>query len=388
VKVCVFQIGARRHYAVPRGLHAQNALAGIVTTANADSFPWSRLPSSLTGNITRRTLEPISVDKITPLISFDTIARLRRKFHPSEHASTRWARQNELFGKMACRKTWPAGTEAVYCYNGAGLEIFRQAKRRGLKCILDQTAAAWRYNTRILTRELEQWREWEPLPADIDPTGQMIEREEAEWQLADAIVCGSPFVVDSIADVGGPVEKCRVVPYPIPEFPSPVALERPADAPIRVLFLGTLQLRKGIQHVWQAARDCDDDFEFLAIGPSNLTTIGEERLAESVKWNGKISRADVSAAIANADVFLLPTLSEGSANVCLEALALGKPVVTTRNSGLGDYPGIVWIQTSKPDAIVPAIRDAIDLAKTSYNEKKRSVDDYGRDLVKACSELF
>jgi len=382
VKVCVFQIGARRHYAVPRGLHTQGVLAGIITTANADSFPWSRLPSSLTGTISRRTLEPIPADKITSLLSFDAIARLRRKLHPSEHASTRWAKQNKLFGRLACRKPWPAGTEAVYCYNGAGLEVFRQAKRRGLKCILDQTAAAWRYNTRILSQELEQWRDWEPHPADIDSTGQMIEREEAEWELADAIVCGSSFVVDSIADVGGPVEKCCVVPYPIPEFHSPVGLERPADAPTRVLFLGTLQLRKGIQHVWQAARDCEDDFEFLAIGPSNLTAIGEKRLTESVKWVGQISRAEISAAIANADVFLLPTLSEGSANVCLEALALGKPVVTTRNSGIAGYPGVVWVKTSVPDAIIPAIREAAILTGTAVRAPVRSVGEYGCDLLR------
>jgi glycosyltransferase involved in cell wall biosynthesis len=34
-----------------------------------------------------------------------------------------------------------------------------------------------------------------------------------------------------------------------------------------------------------------------------------------------------------ADVFLLPSLSEGSANVCFEALAAGLPVITTPNAG-------------------------------------------------------
>ncbi len=34
-----------------------------------------------------------------------------------------------------------------------------------------------------------------------------------------------------------------------------------------------------------------------------------------------------------ADVFVLPTISEGSANVCYEALNAGLPVVTTTNAG-------------------------------------------------------
>ncbi len=39
-----------------------------------------------------------------------------------------------------------------------------------------------------------------------------IAREEPEWQMADIIICGSEFVRSGIAQCGGPVEKCAVVP--------------------------------------------------------------------------------------------------------------------------------------------------------------------------------
>jgi len=51
-----------------------------------------------------------------------------------------------------------------------------------------------------------------------------------------------------------------------------------------------------------------------------------------------------------ADVFLLPSICEGSATVCYEALAAGLPVVTTENAGSVVRDGI--------DGFIVPIRDA------------------------------
>ena len=51
-----------------------------------------------------------------------------------------------------------------------------------------------------------------------------------------------------------------------------------------------------------------------------------------------------------ADVFLLPTLSEGSANVCWEAAATHTQVMTTAAAGLVDFNAT--IVPLEPDAIV------------------------------------
>ena len=108
--------------------------------------------------------------------------------------------------------------DTAYAFNGAALEIFQHAREHGVRCVLDQTAAPWRYNTQLLAREQARWPGWEECPADMDPGGHMMAREEAEWELADQIVCGSPFVVEAIRSVGGPIEKSRVVPYPVPDI--------------------------------------------------------------------------------------------------------------------------------------------------------------------------
>jgi glycosyltransferase involved in cell wall biosynthesis len=56
-----------------------------------------------------------------------------------------------------------------------------------------------------------------------------------------------------------------------------------------------------------------------------------------------------------ADVFLLPTVCEGSATVCYEALAAGLPVVTTPNAGSTVRDGV--------DGFVVPIRDSETLVE-------------------------
>ena len=252
-RVLVAHLGARRHYAVPRSLAAIGCLERVVTDVCAQVAPWktvAALPApwrmGALGNIHARYIPGVDCSQIQSCVAFAVsrqVGRLRRK--PGEPFADFWARQNEAFGKAVAAVNWGAA-DTVYAFNGCALEVFREARTRGLRCVLDQTAAPWRYNTALLRREQERWPGWEAEPADIDSTGRMIEREETEWALADRIICGLPFVVDAIGAVGGPAGKATVVSYPIPAAP-PVRRAHRGDGKTRVLFVGTLQLRKGIQ---------------------------------------------------------------------------------------------------------------------------------------------
>jgi glycosyltransferase involved in cell wall biosynthesis len=53
----------------------------------------------------------------------------------------------------------------------------------------------------------------------------------------------------------------------------------------------------------------------------------------AVEWLGRVSHAEVPAAMAAADVFVFPSLFEGSAVVTYEALACGLPSVVTPSAG-------------------------------------------------------
>jgi len=104
--------------------------------------------------------------------------------------------------------------------------------------------------------------------------------------------------------------------------------------------------------------------------PLRLVLVGEgperpriERLLRSLNLTDFITLAgqqdDISPYYGIADVFLLPSLSEGCPNVLLEAMAAGVPVVATE---VGGIPEVV---TNGKDAILVKKRDPAGLASAT-----------------------
>jgi UDP-glucose:(heptosyl)LPS alpha-1,3-glucosyltransferase len=60
------------------------------------------------------------------------------------------------------------------------------------------------------------------------------------------------------------------------------------------------------------------------------------RSPAGVSYAGALAGEELRDLYAAADVFVLPTLYDPCANVCLEALAAGRPVITTRQNGAAE----------------------------------------------------
>jgi teichuronic acid biosynthesis glycosyltransferase TuaC len=87
--------------------------------------------------------------------------------------------------------------------------------------------------------------------------------------------------------------------------------------------------------------------------------IRERGLGERVHLLGSRSPEDVATMLAAADVMVLPTRSEGLANVWVEALASGTPVVTSDVGGAReviDRPEAGALVPPEPEAIAAAVR--------------------------------
>ncbi len=100
-----------------------------------------------------------------------------------------------------------------------------------------------------------------------------------------------------------------------------------AEKDIAVLFVGSGWERKGLRFARAAVESLGGNFRLLVAGR------GGRRLRDSrcVRMLGAVR--DLPALYAAADIFLLPTLYDPFSNACLEALASGLPVITTRANG-------------------------------------------------------
>jgi len=399
VKVLVAQIGARRHYAVPRALHLFCALERVVTDACASIPPWTwvkaLVPASMITSGVRgllgRSVDGVPRERIRGLPWFAVAGALGRR---GDSSTVHWARRNAAFCRAAAKLGFN-GADTVYAFNGAALELFREARSRGLRTVLDQTAAPWRWNSELLREETRSWPGWESSPAEIDELGRMTEREEAEWELADRIVCGSGFILDAISACGGPVDRCVVVRYPTPELETEGGNGFDGhlrEGPLRVLFVGSLQLRKGIQYLWRVKQELEDTISVRVVGPSLLSASAQAKLAGCMDLRGARPRSEIPEHLAWADVLVLPTLSEGAANVCFEAQGAGVPVLTTFSAGSGiEHETDGWLVAARDvESMVTILRDGKAvremrraLASSPERIRRRGLEEYGRDLVAA-----
>jgi glycosyltransferase involved in cell wall biosynthesis len=421
MKWIVCQLGARMHYAVPRILESRGMLSRLFTDLYAPA--WLRGMSALMPAFLRQVAgryDPeISRGKVTPFSALGIEYAWRRKQGGGD-LTPLFLEINRRFGEEVCAQKWEEGA-GVYVFNAAGLEILRRARLEGRRAVLEQTIAPSRVERRLMAEERALFPEWEE--ESIDAGREYIEREEQEWELADTILCGSQFVVEGIRECGGPVEKCVVVSYGVDggggggvqnderkvkngetqrqkddrrKGPRDDGTKGPKDQgtgrPIRVLMVGTVGLRKGAPYVLEAAKTMRGRAEFRVIGSVKVQNALRRELMASLDLRDRVPRSEMPSHFAWADVFLLPSLCEGSATVTYEAMGAGLPVVCTSNTGSLVRDGIdgfiVPVRDTKAImTCLDALLDPVLRARMSVEARQRArdgtVEAYGKRLVAA-----
>ncbi len=282
----------------------------------------------------------------------------------------------------------------LFAFNGAR-ELLALARAEGRRCMLDQTIAPDRVQRRLMAVELERWPGWARGASFLDDDSADNDRESAEWADADIILCPSVFVRETVAEAGGPREKCRIMPYGIDggHFPPRTERHAPEGRPIRVLFAGEVGLRKGVPDLLEALRRLGPDVvKGRLVGPIALNHAKLAPYSSVATFTGSVLRQAMPAHYGWADVFVLPSICEGSATVLSEALVSGLPVICTPNSGPPpNSGGLRIVPVGDPDAIA----EAILAVKNNYAAAVPPVDPappfaitaYGERLVEAITKL-
>lgn len=314
------------------------------------------LPSSLRKRLNGKALPGLDPHRtrVFPLPYLFT-QTLRRLTLTSQARADAWF--GALYDLATLKRTDDA--EIFHFVNGMGLRTAQHAKEKGCIVICDLRAEH-------VDRQEETLRlEYDRLGLPYRSLRALYrERLLAEYDLADFLIVPSSFVAESLVCSGIPSHKIILLPYGVSlrYFSSEDTRQKRDKRLFRILFVGQVIPLKGIHHLMQA-------FARLRLPQSELVIVGQgdagyqtllKRLVAphaSVRFTGQLTQAELKTYYQNSDVFVLPTLSEGSALVVYEAMAAGLPVVTTPNAGSVMRDGVDGLLFSACD--VDALQDKI-----------------------------
>jgi glycosyltransferase involved in cell wall biosynthesis len=397
------QIGAREHYAIPRVLHRQGKLDSLYTDLWAS--PAWRAAGDLIGRpvLATRYHDDLATARVK---NFNLSTLVDRAFGGGSSGNPYdwFLRVGSDFSRsveaMLERRKGVNWTEMIFFgYDTGFLEAARWVKRRGGKSVVCQMDPS-RFEVDLVKEEERLWPGWAKRSIEI-PEAYFRRRDE-EWALAELVMVNSEWCRKALIQQGVRDDKIIVVPLAYEVEASRVESREPSrweatrkttegspegstvfreendvkrgtrgegsahtgtttrlstfdsSRPLRVLFLGQVILRKGIQYLMEAARSLQNEpIHFDVVGPIGLSEAAVQSAPGNMTFHGAISRDKAPKFFMNADLFVLPTLSDGFAITQIEAMSYGLPVITTPNCGAVVSDGV--------DGLILAARDATGL---------------------------
>lgn len=372
MNVVVTHRGARDAYQVAAGLAEAGLLHRLVTDLFWPSdAAWARglerwLPSSVRQALRRRG-EPRVPSHLVELCTGSGVSSLALSKMASvpfgvQKKAIRW--NDNVLGRRAGRIA-AANKTALLSYSYYGYAAFRNLPE-DLPRILFQLHPHPASVRTILRRELELHpecatslqKEWE-----LALSEEEFEQLVAETRMAQHWIAASSFTKQTLMEHGAPADRIHVTPYGVDAARFRPPQSRSTSGPLRLLFAGTLNQRKGIRYLLDALRLLNTrqiSVTFCGRVVDDLEVFAPWR--DQVEIRPNVSAAELVRAYQQANLFVFPSLAEGFGHVLLEAMACGLPVLSTTRTAAVDLvqgaEGFV-VEPGDPQALAERIEWAL-----------------------------
>lgn len=259
------------------------------------------------------------------------------------------------------------GIDVVHCWPKACIQTFKMGRRLDIKTVREVPNTHTAYAFEAVAREMEKLG-LKPLAGHSHTyVPEVLVREQEEYRLADRLLIPSDFSRRTFLQRGVPPEKLELHQYgfdPRCFFPSVDGkAAATSERPLRALFAGRCEARKGLHYAleaWLASGVAERGGRFVICGdfvPGYRSALGPRLEHPSVEIRGFVG--DLGAVMRESDIFVFPSIEEGSALVTYEAQACGCVLVVSDAAGARCVHGTHGLVHSAGD--VPTLTEHIQL---------------------------
>lgn len=389
-------LGARAHYEMPRALQNCGLLEKLIT----DIWVSASLPTHTSfyalDKFFQRRADGIPDQKVKSFNFHSVYFELFSRINP-ENDWNLILKRNEWFQKKVAKylqKSYEDDLFVLFSFAYTANLPFQVGKSKRWKTILyqmdpglaEEKIVAEEYlksgivNTSWKTAPPHYWDNW-----------------KKECELSDTIMVNSEWSKKCLIAEGIDERKVEIIPLSYTPSESSVFFVRKypdrfsSTRKLKVLFLGTLTVRKGIHYVLEAAKKLQSlPIEFILVGQQEFPI---DLKLPNVKLYDAVSRSAVSSFYREADVFLFPTVSDGFGLTQLEALSWSLPVISTKRCGnvvINQFNGIVLNNPSGnaiADELMRLLEEPELLSRFSSNSKKEFTKYSTADFAEALSKI-
>jgi glycosyltransferase involved in cell wall biosynthesis len=354
--LCVAYSGVHQAYQLALAAHEEGVLQAFYCSIYNAPGKWGHHLSRVVGQkaLASRKVEGFPPEKAVeypwPLL----MKGLRDKMKP--HRANDWLTVNDAFDRWAARKLEKNPPKVVVGGETCDLHLLETAKRLGVIRVHDCP----QLHPIFLEEVLREAGERAGMAVKFSPDlPGMAERKSREYELAEKLLIYSDVHRRSFLRGGFAEEKLFQCPLWVDPAlwhrDEPVRLTD-ASQPLRLLFVGSINLRKGIPFLFEALKKCGKAVKLTLLGPRNPECEPLLREAgDSIEILGPQTKAELRQTYARHDVFVLPSVADSFGFVSLEAMACGLPAIVTENCG-APVPSPSWrVPPMNPEALAARI---------------------------------
>ncbi|MBD2292369.1 glycosyltransferase family 4 protein [Anabaena sphaerica FACHB-251] len=381
INIAFHQSGSRLNYAIPLALHQQDLLYKLFTDFYA--FSWMIKggkhiepiinPYFSVNDLLKRHQKQLPDEKICSLNLQWLLLNLRTRNRNLQYKDIYFLNQEISIRIAQLIKSQKKHISHVYCYTWNSSNC-RQYVKNAL-IFTDQIQSIIKSFIPMLERELEEHSDWVKEKNMLSEVSELwTAKEKEDIETSDYFLAPSEFIKASlINDLSIDPKKIYLNPYPAPlwlydyetSLNNSVRLssKKEKGEELKIVFVGTVELRKGIQYLLKALRKINPDkFHARIVGSIQIHENKIKEYSDICTFMGQLNKQELTKQYEWADVFVFPSLSEGSAGVIYEAMAFGLPIITTKSSGSWVRDGIdgIIVQERNIEHLIEALLQYIE----------------------------